>query len=292
LFGASLKFLVTGAYGFLGEILSKELIRHGHTVFRQGRGENAQVRCDLSRGENFRRVFRQISPDVTINLIAQTDVDYCEVNPSDAFEANTRTLDIITDVVVNEPSTHLIHVSTDQVYSGIGPHSECVVAPQNVYAITKYAGELLAGKVSATILRTNFVGPSPCSSRLGLSDWIVHSLRMGEAITLLSDVRFSPLHVTSVSKYIEIASRRRLGGIFNLGSKGSVTKAEFGLLLASKLSLPAELIRIGVRRDLTFKATRPGDMSMEVSHFESSFNCVLPSVHGEIQLLSMDYEAL
>ena len=53
---------------------------------------------------------------------------------------------------------HLIQISTDQIYSGKGPHKESKIKLINHYARTKYNGEKEALKIKSTILRTNFIG--------------------------------------------------------------------------------------------------------------------------------------
>ena len=73
---------------------------------------------------------------------------------------------------------HLIHLSTDQVYSGFGIHKESCVNPLNVYGITKYCSELVASKIDSTIIRTNYHSKSLVPKRYSFSDWLVKSLKM------------------------------------------------------------------------------------------------------------------
>ena len=54
----------------------------------------------------------------------------------------------------------LLHLSTDQVYSGKGPHRENFTNPINNYGKTKLKGEGFVKKINGCILRTNFVGKS------------------------------------------------------------------------------------------------------------------------------------
>ena len=54
----------------------------------------------------------------------------------------------------------LLHLSTDQVYSGKGPHRENFTYPINNYGKTKLKGERFVKKINGCILRTNFVGKS------------------------------------------------------------------------------------------------------------------------------------
>ena len=67
------------------------------------------------------------------------------------------TIESIVDVLREFKDIFLIHISTDQLYSGEGPHIENKINPLNVYALTKRLGEIEASKVPSSILRTNFV---------------------------------------------------------------------------------------------------------------------------------------
>ena len=53
--------------------------------------------------------------------------------------------------------TKLIHISTDHVYSGLGPHTEKNIKPVNNYAKSKLKAERYLSDVNSCILRTNFL---------------------------------------------------------------------------------------------------------------------------------------
>lgn len=282
------RILVTGAYGFLGPILCASLEASGHLVFRQGRKSCAQVQCDPGRPEDFQDLLDHCAPDVVINLIAKADVDGCEVDLAAAALAN---VDVVRAVVsaMKGRGIHLVHLSTDHLYCGPGPSTEDRIAPVNVYARTKHLGEQAAAEANATILRTNFVGHSVVPGRRSLSDWIVGQLRAGERFTVYRDVFFSPLHVSTVCKWIEVAALRQVPGTFNLGARGGVSKAKFALALASLLGEDAGLMTVGDYMDVLQRAKRPRDMTMSVERFEQAFACTLPTIQNEIELLARDY---
>jgi len=284
-----MRCLITGAYGFLGTPLSMFLRESGHEVFRHGRGAGAEISCDLADAEAFARLVVDLAPDAIINLAAATDVDACEAVPGHAFAANVGVVETIVRGLGGRPCSHLVHISTDQVYGGPGPHREDCVSPANVYGITKYVGELVAAAAGGTILRTNFVGRSGVAGRASLSDWIVGALRERRPITLFGDVFFSPLHVSSLCRFVELAAERRIPGVFNLGARGGVSKADFGLRLATLLGLDSTAVSIGSVADVDLKAKRPLDMTMQVDRFAEAFGCSLPTVGDEIRIVAEDY---
>lgn len=284
-----MRCVVTGAYGFLGATLCDLLEQRGHDVFRTGRRDGAQERVDPGDAEAFSRVLGACRPDVVVNLIAMTNVDDCERDPGTAFRVNAGVVHSIGVALQSNSPVRLVHISTDQVYGGAGPHVESAVAPMNVYAITKLAGELMAEKLEATILRVNFVGRSRSPGRVGLTDWLVQSLRDGREITLFDDVFFSPLHVESLSDVIERVVMRPVPGVFNVGSRGGISKAEFGVHLARRLALSREHVTVGSVASSVMVARRPNDMVMNSTRFEQAFDYVLPSIDNEIARVAADY---
>jgi dTDP-4-dehydrorhamnose reductase len=77
------------------------------------------------------------------------------------------------------------------LYDGIGPHLENSINIKNVYALSKYSGEIAASLVPSTIIRTNFLGHFELSKRKNFADWLYNALKKQEEIQLFSDVFFS-----------------------------------------------------------------------------------------------------
>lgn len=282
------RILVTGAYGFLGPILCANLENSGHTVFRQGRKPEAQIHRDPSVPFVLDDVIDQCEPDVLINLIANADVDGCERDPEAAYQANVDVVRKIAEAVVPR-AVHLIHLSSDHLYNGPGPSSEEMAHPVNSYARTKFEGEAFAMAAGATVLRTNFVGKSVVAGRRSLSDWIVACLVNAVPFSVFRDVYFSPLHVSTVCRCIELAAVRQHEGVYNLGAKGGVSKADFAASLADLLGADRRNMVVGNYFDNQQAVPRPKDMTMAVEKFETTFDCILPEIDSQIRLLADEY---
>ena len=286
--GSKSKILILGSYGLLGTELSTVLASLGYRVLRQGRGATADFQCEPSNMVDLQRLLKDTTPDVIVNLIATTNVDLCETNPTLAYLSNVRVVEAI--IAANLGTTaHLVHISSDQVYNGPGPHDESNVCPCNTYGLTKYCSELIASKMPSTILRVNFVGRSRNSQRSSLADWIVNSLRRVQPITLFDDVLFNPLHMTSLCHAIDRVICLRHAGVFNVGSSQGVSKAQFGLELATQLGLDTKCVSIGKSADAPLKALRPLDMRMNVTRFHDSFHIATPTMRETIALVASEY---
>ena len=286
--------VVFGAKGLLGASLVPLLTSLGHTVLSQSRSEGADLFLDPNNQLAVLDLLTSMQPDVVINLAAATNVDQCETHPNLAWLANANVVKVLTECIASVRKkfgtlAHLVHISTDQVYDGSGPHSEDDVNLVNVYGLTKYTGELLAERIGATVLRTNFVGRSRCALRVSFSDWLIASLKNQTPITVFADVKFSALHIDTLCDVIAKCIENRPIGIFNAGCRDSISKAEFAFALANALTLTCDQVSMGISIEAALKARRPIDMSLQVSRLESALGIQLPTMRTEIELVAKEY---
>lgn len=285
------KVLVTGSRGMLGATLVPFLRTCGHELICHSRHGEGDIHADLVDAVQVRSMLDSSRPDVILNLAALANVDECERNPHKAYLENVKIVENLVDWIRHaETLAHLVQISTDQVYDDQGPHKEDSVALKNYYAFSKYAGELAAQAVPSTILRTNFFGPSRCEGRISLSDWIVASLRQKKQITVFGDVWVSPLSMETLSEAIALVIAQRHRGVFNLGSRIGMSKADFAFALAGKMQFPTDCMMRGSISQLKFEAYRPRDMQMDSGRFEHLFGMALPTLLEEIDKMGFEYE--
>jgi dTDP-4-dehydrorhamnose reductase len=279
-----MRVIVLGSNGLLGSSLIPHLRLCGHEVLGNARNGEGDAQVELTDATQVNTVFSKIMPDVIVNLAALTNVDECERNPQYAYQANVRIVENLSKWMQgNGNACHLVQISTDQVYDGFGSHAEDDITLSNVYGFSKYAGELVAATVSSTIVRTNFFGPSQCPARSSLTDWLVQSLKQGESITVFDDVRFSPLSLRRLVEILEQLIVRKQQGVFNLGSREGMSKADFAFTLAEVLGLSNKNMTRGTLDAINFTAYRPKNMCMDSSHFEKIFDVRLPTLQEEIK---------
>jgi dTDP-4-dehydrorhamnose reductase len=286
-----MKFLVLGASGMLGASLVPHLLAQGHAVTAHGRNSAGDVYADLTDAAAPTKLISDCLPDVVINLAGLTDVDRCQSFPQQAWWANVRVTENVATACA-QSGCHLVQISSDQVYDGTPANAEDQSRPGNVYAITKYAGELAAKMTNATILRTNFFGASQHAVRRSLSDWLYKSLTQGQAIKVFDDVFFSPLSMQTLCQYIHQLAILRPIGTFNLGSREGKSKADFAFLFAQTLNLPMHLLtRISISQAQSLAAWRPRNMCLNNAKIESVLGQAMPTLAVEIELAANDYRA-
>lgn len=283
--------LVLGGSGLLGSQLLSGNYLHEYRCFGQGRGADADLQVDLEDMVQVCDMLEKTRPAAIINLIGLTNVDLCEQSPNEAYKVNVRTLqNVLEGVGALSYKPRLIHISTDQVYDGPGPHREVEVTLTNYYAFSKYAAELVAVAAGGIVLRTNFFGKSRTVNRKSLTDWLNQELTTGRDIQVFEDVLFSPLSMHTLCEVIEAAVESSVQGVFNLGARCGMSKADFAFQFAECLGLPKTGMARVKTGDVNFlKTYRPKDMRMNVSAFERAMNMNLPTLTAEIELIAQDY---
>lgn len=162
-----MKFLVTGAAGFIGFYVSKRLLAAGHQVVGIDNLNDyydvnlKQARLDLLKHDNFSfykidladrekmaALFADERFDRVINLAAQAGVRYSLENPNAYADANLIGFLNILEGCRHNNVQHLLYASSSSVY-GMNrkmPFStdDSVDHPVSLYAATKKANELMA----------------------------------------------------------------------------------------------------------------------------------------------------
>lgn len=278
------KVLIFGANGILGSYLSNFLVNKGINISRIGRLDGIKI------DDFIKNTLCQNVDDFTtiINCVALTNVDKCENDINLAFESNAQFVNkIISEIDIN--NKHFIQISTDQVYSGKGPHKEENPSPLNIYGLTKHLGEQYCNSIFSTILRVNYLAKSKSINKYSFVDWLYQSLNNHKEIILFDNVIFNPLYVIDLCGYIFDVIQNPKSGIYNLGSRNFISKADFGLKFAKKLNLDTSYIKIGKSFESNLIAKRPYDMSLDITKFEKTFDKRLPNVENIFIKLSHDF---
>lgn len=170
-----MKYLVTGAAGFIGHFISHRLCEQGHTVtgldnlndyydvrLKEARLENLSeysdsglfqlVKMDLADRESIANLFSDEKFDRVIHLAAQAGVRYSIENPHAYADSNLVGHLNILEGCRQTKVKHLIYASSSSVY-GLNAKvpfetSDSVDHPVSLYAATKKANELMSHSYS------------------------------------------------------------------------------------------------------------------------------------------------
>ena len=163
-----MKYLVTGAAGFIGNFVAERLCNQGHEVVgldnlndyydpalkiaRLKRIEHLDnfsfVKMDLSDRQGIADLFTTEKFNRVIHLAAQAGVRYSIENPMAYIDSNLVGMGVILEGCRHNNVEHLVYASSSSVY-GMNkkiPFStdDVVDSPVSLYAATKKANELMA----------------------------------------------------------------------------------------------------------------------------------------------------
>ncbi len=252
-----MKILVTGSNGLLGQKIIYALLKlnagqkpigncdwpkvKGIGIIASSKGENRLIQkagyhyepLDICDKNQVQEVLARHRPDVVINTAAMTNVDACETQRTEAWDANVTAVQNIVESLTVKKSESLatdfydpllIHISTDFIFDGEhGPYKEEDQAnPLSYYALTKWEGEKVvqSSQLRWTILRTIIVyGIVDNMSRSNVVLWAKDALAKGQKINVVDDQFRSPTLSEDLAQGCILAALKGKQGIYNVSGK-------------------------------------------------------------------------
>ena len=168
-----MKYLITGAAGFIGFHLSKRLLGQGNSIIGvdnlneyydvnlkesrlnelKGDPEFTFHKLDLVDRKGIKKLFSENNVDYVVNLAAQAGIRYSLENPHAYVDSNIVGFLNILEGCRNNDIKHLVFASSSSVYGAntMMPFSvhHNVDHPMSLYAATKKSNELMAHSYSS-----------------------------------------------------------------------------------------------------------------------------------------------
>ncbi|MDO4949711.1 MAG: GDP-mannose 4,6-dehydratase [Bacteroidales bacterium] len=165
-----MKILVTGAAGFIGSNLVKQLLGEKEVQIvgldnmndyydvslkmwrldelHKKAGDFTFIKGDISDKELIDDLFEKEQFDIVVNLAAQAGVRYSIENPDAYIQSNVIGFYNILEACRHNPVQHLVYASSSSVYGGNKKipfaETDMVDNPVSLYAATKKSNELFA----------------------------------------------------------------------------------------------------------------------------------------------------
>jgi dTDP-4-dehydrorhamnose reductase len=280
-----MRILVFGGSGLLGAHLVKFFRERNIFSIKLGYQNNCDKKVNLGDFNEVYSVIKKNKPSTIINCAANVDVDACNSNLKEALEKNYFYVKNIIDSIQKlRVHPHFVHISTDQLYNNkkiLSSNRENQINISNNYSISKYLGEKYATTYSRSlVLRTNFFGKSFLKHRKSYSDWIIANIKNNKKIYINRNIYFNPIHINTLCEIISKLIFRKEHGIYNVASKGGISKYKFALSIVNKFFLNKKYILFKDEVN-----NRPQGTIMNVSKIEKKLKISMPTISQSLDLL-------
>jgi GDP-4-dehydro-6-deoxy-D-mannose reductase len=249
-----MRALITGAVGFVGGHLTDRLAADGAEVTGPSRDE-----LDLLDADATRRAVADLQPDAVFHLAALASVGDSWQAPAETFDNNTRaTLNLLEAVRAEAPGAVVLHAGSGEQYGPVREERLPVTEdepprPQNPYAVSKAAADLLAGFYADAhglrVIRTrafNHAGPGQSDGYVvsAFARQIADAERAGRSELVIETGNLAPRRdftdVRDVVRAYALAVERGEPATYNVCSGVSVPVADILARLAALTDLRVE----------------------------------------------------
>lgn len=224
-----MKFLVLGASGMAGHLISIYLNEQGHKVVGYSRRKVPFVESIegvVQDKEKLKKIITEGRFDTIINAIGILN-QAAEADKESAVYVNSYLPHYLAKMTENM-NTQIIHMSTDCVFSGkTGPYTEKSFRDgETFYDRTKAVGELEDTK--NLTLRNSIIGPDINENGIGLLNWF---MKQENPVNGYTGAIWTGLTTLELAKVMERAAEERIHGLINMVPPNSISKYRLLLLL-------------------------------------------------------------
>ena len=250
-----MKLLVLGGSGLIGNALLKNsknefdiltTFYKNHISIKNVRSFQYSFPNDLN---NLRELLEKEKPDVLVNTMGYSNIDFCELNKSDTEMLHVEVTEKICKICENI-GTKQIFLSSDYVFDGEkGNYSEDDVPnPVNYYGLSKLKAEQLILKNPInTVIRTSVIYDWDYRARFFNS--VIKNLQNNQEINATTDVYNSVTFLDNLVESIFKVITLNQNGIFHVVDSACVNRFEFAEMIAKIFRLDKNLIKIASVQD-------------------------------------------
>jgi dTDP-4-dehydrorhamnose reductase len=273
-----MRILLTGANGFIGYYLSKQLIERGYEVIATGRGDCRlpfavnryfiYESMDFTDPFSVHDVFDKYRPEIVVHAGAMSKPDECEQNQWQAYVTNVEgTVTMLLNA--GEYKSFFVFVSTDFIFDGTkGMYNEDdLPGPVNFYGKTKWEAEAAVKEYEYdwSIVRTILVYGKSISGKANILTIVKEKLEKGEEYSVVNDQVRTPTYVEDLAAGIISIVEKKSKGIYHLSGKDILTPYDMACLVADHFGLNKSFIKKVTAADFSQPARRPAKTGFDIN---------------------------
>jgi|TARA_B100000586_G_scaffold260606_1_gene227053 dTDP-4-dehydrorhamnose reductase len=291
-----LKILILGGSGLLGKKLVEKASDSFEVIstFNNHKIEHSKSRTIRIKLPdeifNLKSLIFNEKPNLIINTIANTNIDYCEQHKTETYllhvEMNKQIFKLCEDI-----ASKFIFISSDYVFDGKkGDYMEYdKTSPVNYYGETKAIAEsIILQNPTNTVLRSSLI--YDWDPQVRFLNYVVDKLRKNENIQAYDDFLTAPIFLEDLVGSIIKAVKKDASGIYNLAGPSCVTRMDFALAIARKFNFDKNLIEPVSVKSLDLIAERPRNSSLNKTKAEKDLDIKFRSIEEGINEVYKKYK--
>ena len=258
-----LKILVLGGSGLIGRKILEKFKNQFDIISTHSNNppSNNTHSTKVSLPDDWmilKNLIEKEKPDVVINTMAYSNLDFCEEHKKDAFSLHVEMMEKISSIC-SKTNSKVIFISTDYVFDGKQnkKYSEDAEPnPINYYGSTKVLAEKIVLKnPNNAVLRTSLV--YGYGERVRFMKYVLDSLKNGNKVFAYNDIFNSATNLDELVESIEKVIEKDARGIFHTAGSTCVTRYDFAKIIARKFGFDESLVKPISIKESKVKAKRP-----------------------------------
>jgi dTDP-4-dehydrorhamnose reductase len=233
------KIYIAGCGGMLGEAFYKQFSLHYELKCTDiDVNEEWLKLLDFRNFENYKKDVSGFNPDYLFHLGAYTDMEFCENHPDETYLTNTLSVENAV-FIANELNIPILYIGTAGIFNGKKEFYDDwdLPDPLNVYARSKYAGELFVKENANKFLICRagwMMGSGPLKDKKFINK-LMKKIKDGEKeLFIVNDKGGTPTYTQDFARNVKLLIEKEFWGLYNMASRGQTNRAE----------IAAELLRI------------------------------------------------
>jgi len=301
------KLLVIGASGLAGyktALLAKSdfEVYGTYNVREMKLDEGESLQLDITKGDDVKKVFSEIKPDLVINTSALHNVDYCEDHKEQAFDVNSKAVKTLYENCEKNGSK-LVHISTDYVFDGNNkvPYEETSKPiPVSVYGQSKLEGENVLKNSRHVVIRPSVVygwtplelaGVTSSSGKpMNFALWLLTQLNKNQPLKIVTDQFASATLGDSLAESAIKMATSNKAGVYHVAGLSCESRYDFSVKLAKKFGYDSSTISKVSSTDFKQKAKRPAYSCLSSQKAINDFGLKLLSTDESLDIMRRQVE--
>jgi dTDP-4-dehydrorhamnose reductase len=203
--------------------------------------ENWLSYLDFRSYEKYNDDVIDFKPDYLFHLGAFTDLEYCELNPDETYQTNTKSVEHGVKIA-NELNIPILFISTAGIFNGKKDIYDENDTPDPIghYAKSKYLGELFVQENARRYLICRagwMMGGGPKKDKKFVQK-IINQLNLGSnQLFIVNDKLGSPTYTHDFARNVKLLIEKGKTGLYNMACKGKTSRVEVACVLINLLRL-------------------------------------------------------